>query len=359
MTLAELLEPRGVEAQLYPLIKRAGMRTQDYSKRRPEILGKLYSEGYLIMPTENTQFKKAIIELVPLLRVIGRDHQILLPYNSPLKFQGESRISKLPTNKVRRYESLPQEDKTKTLGMLSEDMLRSVGLGDERVIAYDFMNSKGERNTVQLIDIIRATEMMEDSYDQQNVIDRSITKTPGKRYSAGMNAEVINIPSVDPRRREESYHAKYRHIVLADRLATEANGLSEADAALTFNIWAEDNSEKDYKIKAGYGRKTKTTDNLLISDENLLGYPSIFGYFAYQRFISETKPDLLVPDIFPNSTESFRDTYFWPLYRQTLKEEMDIETRNITISPLAIGEIEGILWGVIGYLNDSKRGKLK
>jgi len=358
MTLAELLEPRGVEAQLYPLLPNIGMSPGDYSKRRQEATEKLLSAGYLVMPTERVHYRDAMIEIAKLLELMGPTHHLIIPDDNPVLFRGENRISKLPTHKVRRYEDLPQAEKKKTLLMATENMLRSANLG-WRVIGYDFMNKKGERNTVQLIDIIRAYEMMEDSYDPSNVLDKSINKTPGKRYSAGMNAEVINVPSADSDRAGEKYDISLRHIVMVDRFNAEQYGLDKADAALTFNLQAKDPCPKDTKLMLGYGRKTKTTENLLISDENLLDHHIIFAYLAYQRFISETKPDKLVPDLFPKSKESFRDAYFWPLYSRALKERPDPETGNITRVPLAMGEIESILWGVIGYKNEIKSGKLK
>jgi hypothetical protein len=357
MTLAELLEPRGVEAQLYPLLSHIEMKPGEYTKRRQEATDKLFHAGHLVIATETDSFKGAMVQIVEILNYKTHDSILLIPHDSPALFQGESRISKIPTQKVRRYEDLPASEKGKTLGMLTEEMIRSVRING-RLIGYDFMNSKGERNIVQLVDVIRAYEMMEDSYDAANVRDMSIDKTPGKRYSKGMNADILNVPSTDPARPGETYNIPFRHVAMADRQHTERFGIDEANAALTFNIWSKHDCEKDHKINAGYGRQTKTTDTLLTSDENLLDHHVIFAYLAYQRFISENKPDKMVPDLFPKSTEAFRDNYFWPLYNHTLKEEMDA-AGNITRVPLAIGEIEGILWSVIGYMNETKLGRRK
>lgn len=358
MTLAELLEPRGARTQLNPLLPKIGMKEGEYKKHRKEATDELVTKGYLIMPTEREYFRKANLEMVNLLQGMDTEQRILVPLGSPVLFDGESRLSKLPTNKVRRYHNLPEADKNSTLLMLTNEMLKSVGI-DGRVIGYDFMNSKGDRNVVQLIDVIRAHEMMEDSYNPSNIHDYSISKDPKKRYSPGMNAEVVNIPSADPDRPDTTYDVFFRHIVMADRLNTKYNGLGRADAALTFDLLADDTSPKDYKIKAGYGRMTKTTGTLLTGDENLLGYTALFGYLAYQKYISETKPNMVVPDIFPKSSKTFRDTYFWPLYNRTLKEEQNPNTGEIRRVPLAMGEIEGLLWGAIGYLNEKRLGKRK
>lgn len=357
MTLAELLEPRGVEAQLFPLLDEIGIAPGQYNRHRKEATDELVSKGYLMVPKESTYFRKAMAEMTELLEGLKPDQHILVPYGSPLLFGNETRLSKLPTHKVRRYDNLPADEKNKTLLMLTNELLKSVGI-DGRVIGYDYMNSKGERNIVQLVDIIRAYEMMEDSYDPANVIDYSINKTPGKRYSPGMNAEVHNVPSADPAEPGKTYDVLLSHIVMADRRKARESGLDKDEAALTFNLRAKDHCcEKDHLLHTGYGRMTKTTDGLLVSDENLIDHHVIFAYLAYQRYISEEKPDKMVPDLFPKSSESFRDTYFWPLYNRALKEKADFMNGKITRLPLAMGEIEGLLWGVIGSLNERHKRK--
>ena len=358
MTLARLLEPRGVEAQLYPLLEDIGVSPGEYTRNRPEATSMLLTAGNLIMPTEDHEFRPAMIEIVELLGVMGKSQHMLIPYDSPALFSDESRLSKLPTQKVRRYENLPASEKTKTRYTLTDDMLRSVGI-EGRAIGYDTTNSKGERDIVQLVDIIRAIEMMEDSYDPDSIKDHSIHKTPGKKYRSGMSAEVLNVPSADPSRRGMTYDISLSHIVIADRWSAEHTGLDTQDARLTFSLRAKDPCPKDTKLMLGYGRQTKTTENLLTADENLLDHHVIFAYLAYQRFIEETRPDQLVPDIFPISHKGFRETYFWPLYHQTLKEKVDPSTGNTVRVPLAMGEIEGMLWAAIGYRNERKSGKIR
>lgn len=274
-----------------------------------------------------------------IVQAVQNSQNIILEADNPSL--PKERQSKLPLNKVRRYESLPAQRKSNNLGKLVKEMLSNTKFG--KYGGYDWKathHADQKIRTVQLVDVIRANLMLLDPSLDIVLNNYFVQKSERKLYRQGANAVVSNIPSIS---QEVDSHGVTLFRIPTYNSRNDLNNPKFAESS--FNLDSRHACGKDIPPDMVFSRHYQTTAGQRSTPELLLDHHVVLAY-EYVRQYMVDDPNHIVLPIFPTPGEEITNL-FWFLYENTLKKDGSV------FEPLLLKEIENLLHNFIAYRNYS------
>ncbi len=369
MTLEKLRAKRGAEAQLYPLLEKIGARVWDYKRWNEETTEMLAEAGLVARPKPTPPYKgayKGAMEntLEAILNLKEGQH-LLIPSDSGI-FPSE-RASKIPTHLVERY---PTGGAQNTLYMRVGKMADSIAFPTGK-LGYDWQRtSDGTICVSYLAYSVLAKILLEDIGESLLVRDYTNPKDPSKNYRQGGNVLVENVPSIsEPGKTykvqlmgapvfslsELSSHGVPTQDARSMNRDIKARGFPAPLAAQTFNLSVKDPCDNDIPLNMSYGRPFQHSEKGRVrkTNEELMDHHSILAYWALQEYLKESRPEFIAANIFYRPSEKEED-FFWKLYSQSLIEEQNPLTREVSRRPLGFAELETLLDNYRAYQNQDR-----